>query len=74
MEFSRTLHIHMLHVYEPEHDKNQQNDLCVQRKIRSAWASAQSETVFAIGMKIIGSLATYKAHSEDSIRLGERPG
>ena len=30
-------------IIEPEHDKNQQNDLCTQWKLRSAWASAQSD-------------------------------
>ena len=28
---------------EREHDKPTKNDLCAQRKLRSAWASAQSD-------------------------------
>ena len=29
-------------IYEPEHDKSN-NDLCAQQRLRSAWASAQSD-------------------------------
>ena len=29
--------------YEPPHDKNLQSGMCAQRRLRSAWASAQSD-------------------------------
>ena len=32
-----------LNTYEPPHDKTQQNGMCAQRRLRSAWASAQSD-------------------------------
>ena len=33
----------LLKKYEPSHDKNQQNDFCAQRRLKSAWAPAQSD-------------------------------
>ena len=33
----------LLHKNEPAHDKKQQNDMHAQQKLRSAWASAQSD-------------------------------
>ena len=46
--------------------ENQQNDLCAQRRLRSAWASAQSDqSLCCQHEKNLGSLPTYWVHSED---------
>ena len=45
--------------------QNQQNDLCAQRILRSAWASAQSEQSLLSAWRKVGSLATHKVHSKD---------
>ena len=42
--------------------QNQQNDLCTQQRLRSAWASAQSSLS---AWRNLGPLTTYWAHSED---------
>ena len=52
-------------LFEPAHDKNQQNDLCTQRRLRSAWASAQPDQSLLFPWRSTGSLATHWAHSED---------
>ena len=44
--------------------QNQQNDMCAQRRLRSAWTSA---------WRTLGSLATHWAHSEDSDQTGRMP-
>ena len=51
--FEVLFYIHFFHVspYEPPHDKTKQNDMCAQRRLRSAWASARLITVFAVSMK-----------------------
>ena len=41
--------------------QNQQNDICAQRRLRSAWAD-----VLLSAWRNLGSLATHWAHSEDS--------
>ena len=41
---------------EPQHAKNQQNGMCTQQRLRSAWASAWRK---------LGSLAAHWAYSED---------
>ena len=45
--------------------QNQQNDLCAQRWLRSAWASAQSDQSSLSAWWNIGPLTTCWAHSED---------
>ena len=51
--------------------QNQQNDICAQQKLRSAWASTQSDhKVVAVHMKNIEPLTTYWAHGEDSDQTG----
>ena len=47
--------------------QNQQNYLCAQRRLRSAWASAQTDqSLCCPHVKSIGSLATQNVHREDS--------
>ena len=45
--------------------QNQQNDLCTQQRLRSAWAFTQSDQSSLSEWRSIGSLATQKAHSKD---------
>ena len=48
--------------------------LCAQRRLRSAWASAQSDQSLRCPYeKKLGSLATHWAHSEDSAQTGWMP-
>ena len=51
--------------YESEYAKKQQNDQCCQRRLRSAWASAQSDQSSLSAWRKYGSLATHKAHRDD---------
>ena len=46
--------------------QNQQNNLCARRRLRSAWASAQSDQSLLSTWRNLGSLATHWVHSEDS--------
>ena len=52
--------------------QNQQNGMCTQRRLRSAWASAQSDQSLRSlsAWTKLGSLATHWAHSEDSDQTG----
>ena len=45
--------------------QNQQNGMCAQRRLRSAWAYAQSDQSLLSAWRKLGSLATYWALSED---------
>ena len=45
--------------------QNQQSGMCAQRRIGSAWASAQSDQSLLSAWRKPGSLATYCVHSED---------
>ena len=45
--------------------QNQQNGMCAQRRLRSAWASAQSNQSLLFAWRKLGSLVTHWAHSED---------
>ena len=45
--------------------QNQQNGMCAQRRLRSAFASAQSDQSSVSAWRKLGSLATHWAHSED---------
>ena len=47
--------------------------LCAQRRLRSAWASAQSDQSSLSAWTKLGSLATHWAHSEDSDQTGRMP-
>ena len=53
--------------------QNQQNDLCAQRRLRSALASAQSDQSSLSVWRNLASLATHWAHSEDSDRTRRMP-
>ena len=54
--------------------QNQQNGLCAQRRLRSAWASAQSDFESSLSAwRMLGSLATHWVHSEDSDQTGQTP-
>ena len=46
--------------------QNQQNGLCTQQRLRSAWASAQSDQSSLSAWRKLGSWATHWAHSKDS--------
>ena len=46
--------------------QNQQNDLCAQQRLRSAWASTQSDQSSLSAWRNTGPLTTYCVHSEDS--------
>ena len=45
--------------------QNEQNSLCSQRRLRSAWASAQSDQSWLSAWWKLGPLATHWAHSKD---------
>ena len=45
--------------------------LCVQQRLRSAWASAQSDQSLLSAWRNLGSLATHWAHSKDSDQTGQ---
>ena len=47
--------------------------MCAQRRLRSAWASAQSDHDFLSARRKLGSLATHWVHSEDSDQTGQMP-
>ena len=53
--------------------QNQQNGMCAQRRLRSAWASAQSDQSSLSVWRKLGSLATHWTHSEDSDQTGRMP-
>ena len=53
--------------------QNQQNDLCAQRRLRSAWASIQSDQSSLSIWRNLGPLATHWAHNEDSDQTGRMP-
>ena len=53
--------------------QNQQNGMCAQRRLTSAWASAQSDQSSLSAWRKLGSLATHWAHSEDSDKTGRMP-
>ena len=53
--------------------QNQQNDMCAQRRLRSAWASTQSDQSLLSAWRKLGSLTTHRAHSEDSDQTGRMP-
>ena len=50
--------------------QNQQNGMCAQRRLRSAWASAQSDQ----SLRCLRSLATLERTAKTLIRLGGCPG
>ena len=54
------------YIIEPQHEKKQQNDLCGQGRLRSAWVCAQSDQSSLSAYRNLGSLATHWMHSEDS--------
>ena len=47
--------------------------MCAQWRLRSAWASAQSDQSSLSAWRSIGSLATQKAHGKDSDQTGQMP-
>ena len=53
--------------------QNQQNDLCTQRRLRSAWASAQSDQSSLSAWGKFSSLATHEEHIEDSDQTEQMP-
>ena len=53
--------------------QNQHNELCAQRRLRSTWASAQSDQSSLSEWRNIGSSATHWAHCEDSDQTGQMP-
>ena len=73
---SRTRQPHTTHVYRVTLQKwassweNQQNELCAQRRLRSAWASAQSDQSSLSAWRKVGSLAIHWTQVKILIRLG----
>ena len=65
---SQTIHMKMSHLMT-----KQQNGMCAQRRLRSAWASAQSDQSSLSAGRKLGSLSTYWAHNEDSDQTGWMP-
>ena len=56
--------------------QNQQNGMCAQRKLRSAWASAESHQSSLSSLSAwrkLGSLATHWANGKDSDQAGRMP-
>ena len=53
--------------------QNQQNDPCAQQRLRSAWASAQTDQSSLSAWRNLGSLATYWVDSEGSDQTGWMP-
>ena len=54
--------------------QSQQNSLCAQRRLRSAWASTQSDAESSLSAwRKFGSLANHWVHSEDSDQTGQMP-
>ena len=53
--------------------QNQQNGICAQRRIRSAWASTQSDQSSLSAWRKLGSLAIHWVHSKDSDQTGRMP-
>ena len=47
--------------------------LCAQQRLRSVWASAQSDQSSLSALRKLRSLATHWAHSEDSDQTGQMP-
>ena len=61
----RYVQLELTTIFEPPHDKTQQNGMCAQRRLRSAWSSAQSDQSSLSAWRKLGSLATHWAHNED---------
>ena len=53
--------------------QNQQNSMCTKRRLRSAWASAQSDQSSLSAWRKLGYLATHWAHSEETDQYGWMP-
>ena len=53
--------------------QNQKNDMCTKRRLRSAWASAQSDQSSLSAWRKVGSIAIFWVHSEDSDQTGRMP-
>ena len=50
--------------------QNKENDLCAQQRLRSAWASAQSDQSLLSAWGNLGSSATHRGHCKDSDQTG----
>ena len=61
--------IYTLHQRKKERRKKE-NDMCAKRRLRSAWASAQSDQSFRCPHEEIGSSPTHWAHIEDYDQTG----
>ena len=53
--------------------QNQQNGMCAQQRLGSAWASAESDQSSLSAWRKLRSLATHWAHSKDSDQTGQMP-
>ena len=58
---------------ELPHDKTNNMGMCAQRRLRTAWASAQSDQSSMSAWRKFGSLATHWANSENSDQTGHMP-
>ena len=58
-------------IYEPAHDKTNKNDMCAQRRLRSAWASAHSDQSLPCPHEeTLGPLLPTEHTAKTLIRLG----
>ena len=53
--------------------QSQENGMCAQQRLRSAWASAQYDQSSLFTWRKLGSLAAHWADSEDSDQTGRMP-
>ena len=70
VDFHQTVNGHLIWTASWQ---NKQNDLCAQRRLRSALASAQSDQSWLSAWRKLRSLATHWAHSEDSDQTERMP-
>ena len=68
-----SIYIFLMHCYM-SHDMTKPTKwVCAKPRLRSAWASAQSEQSSLSAWRNLGSLATHWAHSEDSDQTRQMP-
>ena len=69
---NKVMHVSL---FEPPHDKNQQRGMCAQRRLRSAWASAQSDQSFrGPHEETLGPYLPIECTAKTLTRLGGCPG
>ena len=69
--YTDTEYIHGQVSNEPAHDKS--NDLCAQKRLRSAWASTQSDQSSLCDQQVVKDTKFLHANSTDSDQTGWMP-